>query len=78
MSIVAISETAGSLGIEIGRKLAESLGWEFVDRAWRPGFPGRGELLSKKELIDDYLLSRLERSAYWPDLKEIQSAELNK
>lgn len=32
MSIVAISETAGSLGIEIGRKLAGSLGWEFADR----------------------------------------------
>src|SRR2546422_10131153 len=32
MSIVAISETAGSLGIEIGRKLAEALGWEFADR----------------------------------------------
>src|SRR5262249_32379227 len=32
MSIVAISETVGSLGIEIGRKLAENLGWEFADR----------------------------------------------
>ena len=32
MSIVAISETAGSLGIEIGRKLANDLGWEFADR----------------------------------------------
>jgi len=32
MSIVAISETAGSMGIEIGRKLAESLGWVFADR----------------------------------------------
>jgi cytidylate kinase len=32
MSIVAISETAGSLGIEIGRKLADGLGWEFADR----------------------------------------------
>jgi cytidylate kinase len=32
MSIVAISETVGSLGIEIGRKLAEDLGWEFADR----------------------------------------------
>jgi cytidylate kinase len=32
MSIVAISETAGSLGIEIGRHLAESLGWDFADR----------------------------------------------
>ena len=32
MSIVAISETAGSLGNEIGRRLAESLGWAFADR----------------------------------------------
>ena len=32
MSIVTISETAGSLGIEIGRKLAENLGWAFADR----------------------------------------------
>jgi Cytidylate kinase-like family len=32
MSIVAISETAGSMGIEVGRKLAESLGWQFADR----------------------------------------------
>jgi cytidylate kinase len=32
MSIVAISETAGSLGNEIGRRLAESLGWTFADR----------------------------------------------
>jgi cytidylate kinase len=32
MSIVAISETAGSLGNEMGRRLAESLGWAFADR----------------------------------------------
>ncbi len=32
MSIVAISETAGSLGNEIGRRLAEMLGWSFADR----------------------------------------------
>jgi cytidylate kinase len=32
MSIVAISETLGSLGNEIGRRLAESLGWRFADR----------------------------------------------
>lgn len=32
MSIVAISETAGSLGNEIGRRLAESLSWGFADR----------------------------------------------
>ena len=32
MSIVAISETMGSLGNEIGRRLAESLGWGFADR----------------------------------------------
>lgn len=32
MSIVAISETVGSRGTEIGRVLAETLGWEFADR----------------------------------------------
>ena len=32
MSIVAISETAGSLGNEMGRRLAESLGYTFADR----------------------------------------------
>lgn len=32
MSIVAISETAGSLGNEIGRRLAERLGYRFADR----------------------------------------------
>jgi cytidylate kinase len=32
MSIVAISETSGSLGNEIGRRLAERLGYRFADR----------------------------------------------
>ncbi len=32
MSIVAISETAGSLGNEIGRRLADRLGYRFADR----------------------------------------------
>ncbi len=32
MSIVAISETAGSLGNEIGRRLAERVGYRFADR----------------------------------------------
>ena len=32
MSIVAISETAGSLGNEIGRRLAERLRYRFADR----------------------------------------------
>ena len=32
MSIVAISETVGSGGTEIGRALAAALGWEFADR----------------------------------------------
>jgi len=32
MSIVAISETAGSLGSEIGRTVATTLGYEFADR----------------------------------------------
>jgi cytidylate kinase len=32
MSIVAISQTLGSLGDEIGRELAKTLSWEFADR----------------------------------------------
>ena len=32
MSIVAMSETDGSRGTEIGRALAAALGWEFADR----------------------------------------------
>ena len=32
MSIVAISETCGSHGNEIGRALSRALGWEFADR----------------------------------------------
>jgi hypothetical protein len=40
----------------------ESLGWEFVETAWKPGFPGR------KELIDHYLLSRLAESVYASDI----------
>lgn len=32
MSVVAISETAGSQGVEIGRTLAAKLGYEFADR----------------------------------------------
>jgi cytidylate kinase len=32
MSIIAISETCGSHGNEIGRELARALGWEFADR----------------------------------------------
>ena len=32
MSIVAISETVGSGGTEIGRALASAVGWEFADR----------------------------------------------
>jgi hypothetical protein len=47
----------------------ESLGWEFVDKAWQPGFPGKDELLCKERLIGHYLRSRLEDSVYWPDLK---------
>jgi cytidylate kinase len=32
MSIVAMSQTVGSLGDEIGRELARALAWEFADR----------------------------------------------
>ena len=32
MSVVAIAETCGSEGTEIGRELSRALGWEFADR----------------------------------------------
>jgi len=32
MGVVAISQTIGSLGDDIGQKLAESLGYKFADR----------------------------------------------
>ena len=32
MSVVAISETIGSLGNEIGRRVAQARGYEFADR----------------------------------------------
>lgn len=32
MSVLAISETLGSLGNDIGRRVAEALGWEFANR----------------------------------------------
>ena len=43
MSIVAMSETVGSRGTEIGRALAAGLGWEFADLGYgtlirRPGY----------------------------------------
>ena len=54
----------------------ENLGWKFVDRAWQPGFPGEDGSLSKEQLIDHYLRSRLDESRYWPDLKEQSSTPL--
>jgi hypothetical protein len=54
----------------------ESLGWEFVERAWQPGFPGKDELLWKERLIDHYLRSLLNESLYWPDLKAQSSTPL--
>ena len=67
MSIVAISETAGSMGIEIGRKLAESLGWEFADR----------EILSKAseqfgEDVTDLRHSVEEKPTLWERFSDTQ------
>ena len=67
MSIVAISETAGSMGIEIGRKLAESLGWEFADR----------EILSKAseqfgEDLTDLRHSVEEKPTLWERFSDTQ------
>jgi len=67
MSIVAISETAGSMGIEIGRKLAESLGWEYADR----------EILSKAseqfgENVTDLRHSVEEKPTLWERFSDTQ------
>ena len=46
----------------------ERLGWEFVDKAWQPGFAGKDEFPRKKDLINHYLRSRLEDIVYAPDI----------
>jgi cytidylate kinase len=67
MSIVAISETGGSLGIEIGRKLAANLGWEFADR----------EILAKAserygEAVTDLRHSVEEKPTLWERFSDTQ------
>ncbi len=46
----------------------EALGWAFVEAAWKPGFPGKGDS-SKEQIIDYYLRGKLENSIYWPEIK---------
>jgi hypothetical protein len=49
----------------------EGLGWEFVDKAWQPGFAESDAVMSKKDLIDHWLRSRLEQSVYAPDILKV-------
>jgi hypothetical protein len=46
----------------------EALGWAFVESAWKPGFPGKGDS-SKEQIIDYYLRGKLESSIYWRNIK---------
>ena len=46
----------------------ERLGWEFVHKAWPPGFADKDEFPRKKDLINHYLSSRLEDSVYAPEI----------
>ena len=67
MSIVAISETAGSLGNEIGRRLAERLGYRFADR----------EIISKAaeqfgEDVSDLRHGTEEKPTLWERLTDTQ------
>jgi cytidylate kinase len=67
MSIVAISETAGSLGNEIGRRLAERLGYRFADR----------EIISKAserfgETVTDLRHGAEEKPTLWERLTDTQ------
>jgi cytidylate kinase len=67
MSIVAISETAGSLGNEIGRRLADRLGYAFADR----------EIIAKAaeefgENVRDLRHGLEERPSLWERLTDTQ------
>jgi len=67
MGIVAISETAGSLGTEIGRTVAATLGYEFADR----------EIISKVaerfgEGVMDLTHATEERPTLWERFTETQ------
>jgi cytidylate kinase len=67
MSIVAISETAGSLGNEIGRRLAERLGYRFADR----------EIIAKAaerfgESVSDVRHAAEEKPTLWERLNDTQ------
>lgn len=67
MSIIAISDTAGSLGTEIGRGLASKLGYEFADR----------ELISKAaerfgEAPTDLTHATEEKPTLWERVRETQ------
>ena len=67
MSVVAISETAGSQGTEIGRLLAAKLGYEFADR----------EIISKAaerfgETATDLMHATEEKPTLWDRVRESQ------
>jgi cytidylate kinase len=67
MSVVAISETAGSLGNEIGRRLAERLGYRFADR----------EIIAKAserfgEAVTDLRHGTEEKPTLWERLTDTQ------
>jgi cytidylate kinase len=67
MSIVAMSETIGSGGTEIGRALASGLGWEFADR----------EIITKAaeafgEAVMDLRHATEERPTLWDRFRQSQ------
>jgi cytidylate kinase len=67
MSIVAMSETVGSRGTEIGRALASALGWDFADR----------EIITKTaesfgEGVSDLKHATEEKPTLWDRLRQSQ------
>ena len=67
MSIVAISETTGSLGNEIGRRVSERLGYRFADR----------EIIAKAAeqfgaLVSDLRHGTEEKPSFWERLTDSQ------
>jgi cytidylate kinase len=68
MSVIAISETAGSFGIEIGRTVAAKLGYEFADR----------EIITKAadrfgEMPTELVHATEEKPTLWDRLQESQT-----
>jgi hypothetical protein len=47
----------------------EQLAWEFIDQAWKPGFPSDNS--TKESVLDNGIRARLEQSVYWRGIRTL-------